>query len=64
MPIPVKLYEQPKTNVNIGGHPIEIPQGQLNQHKPFNTSTQVRINNFVWANTPIKPGITFINITR
>ncbi len=60
MPIPVKLYKQPSVNVNSGGNPVEIPQGQLNRHKPFNTSTQVRIRNFVWANTPVKPGVTFL----
>jgi len=60
MAIRVNLYKPPTVNANTGGVPIEIPQGQLIQHKPFNTSTQVRIKNFIWANTPIKPGVTFL----
>ncbi|MGH1472026.1 MAG: hypothetical protein ACRBCS_12580 [Cellvibrionaceae bacterium] len=60
MAIPVKLLDTQPRNLNIGGHPLEIRSGQIKQFQPFNTKTILRINNFVWANTPIQSGKTFL----
>lgn len=60
-PIPVKLHVPTKLPVNQGGHPVEIPSRNLGQYKPFNTSTSLRINNFMWANSPVKPGKIFLS---
>ncbi|GAB1262188.1 hypothetical protein [Aurantivibrio plasticivorans] len=59
MPTPVKLANSSNIT-NTGGYPVEIKPGKLAQYQPLNTKTQLRINNFVWANTPIKPGVTFL----
>lgn len=40
--------------------PIRIHEGGLLAYRPFNPKQKVEINNFIWANTPIAPGKTFL----
>jgi len=65
MAIPVKYignkYAKNNTqqNKNHGANPREIPDGNLKAYQPFNTSTILKINYFVWINTPVVAGRVF-----
>lgn len=48
-----------KTSISTGKY-REIQPAILSGYQPFNTSNVLRINNFIWSNTPIRSGSTFL----
>jgi len=58
MAIPVK-YIGDKYAKSTDSNPREIRPGQFKTYQSLNTYTLLRINNFIWRNSPIKPGKVF-----
>jgi len=59
MAVQVKFIGDKYAN-SSSSNPREIKTSQFKTFQPFNTNTSLRINNFIWANTPVKPGKIFL----
>jgi len=63
MAIPVKYIGNKYANTpkpESSGNPREIATGNLKAYQPFNTSTILKINNFMWINSPVVAGRLFL----
>jgi len=56
MAIPVKYIGDKSGDSN----PKEILPGHFKAYQPLNTTTILRINNFIWRSSPVKPGKVFL----